>query len=128
LFHRGHVEFLKKARKLGEKLIVAINGDNFTARYKRPPIYSEQDRLEIISACKYVDEAFIINKYDNKEAIIEYNVDAIIHGNDWDAEGYKKQIRVDDTFLKEHNVELVFLDYTKGVSTSNIIEKIKQTY
>lgn len=128
LFHRGHVEFLKKAQKLGEKLIVAINGDKFTTKYKRKPIYSEQDRLEIISACKYVDEAFVIDQHDNKDAIIEHNIDIIVHGNDWDEEGYKKQIRVDDAFLEEYEVELAFLDYIEGISTSGIIKKIKKNY
>jgi glycerol-3-phosphate cytidylyltransferase len=127
LFHRGHVELLKKARALGDKLIVAINGDNFTAKYKRPPIYCEDDRLAIISSSKYVDESFVIDQYDNKEVIIEHDIDIIVHGNDWDLEGYKEQIRVDDAFLKEHDVELLMLEYTEGISTSGIIEKIKQS-
>src|SRR5699024_3067521 len=126
--HRGHVEFLKKAQKLGEKLIVAINGDKFTTKYKRKPIYSEQDRLEIISACKYVDEAFVIDQHDNKDAIIEHNIDIIVKGNDWDEEGNKKKIRVDNAFLEEYEVELDFLDYIEGISTSGIIKKIKKNY
>ena len=72
LFHKGHTEFLKKAKALGEKLIVAINGDDMVASYKRRPFYSEHDRLEIIKACKYVDEAFIIRQYDNKEYITSF--------------------------------------------------------
>jgi cytidyltransferase-like protein len=128
LFHRGHIEFLKRARRLGSKLIAAVNGDCLTAKYKRPPIYNEEDRLELLLSCKYVDEGFIINRYDNRDAIIEHNIDLIAHGNDWDVEGYKRQIRVDDAFLHEHNVELVMLDYTDGISTSGIIKKIKRRY
>lgn len=125
LFHRGHVEFLKKAKTLGNKLIVSINSDRLVAGYKRVPIYKEEDRLELVKSCKYVDDALIIDSYDNKEYLKEYSVDAIVHGNDWELESYKKQIRVDDSFLKQHGIEMVFVDYTKDISTSDIIRQIK---
>ncbi len=126
LFHRGHVEFLKKARSLGEKLIVAINGDEMVASYKRKPFYSEHDRLEIVKACRFVDEAFIIRDYDNKEYIEKYEVDAIVHGNDWEINSYIEQIRVTKEYLKERNVDLILVPYTSGVSTSQLIKKIKE--
>ena len=126
LFHRGHVEFLKKARSLGEKLIVAINGDEMVASYKRKPFYSEHDRLEIVKACRFVDEAFIIRDYDNKEYIEKYEVDAIVHGNDWEINSYIEQIRVTKEYLKERNVDLILVPYTSGVSTSQHIKKIKE--
>lgn len=125
LFHRGHVEFLKKSKSLGERLIVAINGDDMVASYKRRPFYSEEDRLAIIQACKYVDEAFIIREYDNKQYIEQYGIDAIVHGNDWERNSYLQQIRMTDDYLKSRNAELVLVPYTAGVSTSDIIKKIK---
>lgn len=127
LFHRGHVEFLKKTRSLGEKLIVAVNGDDMVASYKRKPFYSEADRLEIIKSCKYVDEAFIIREYDNKKYIEQYGIDAIVHGNDWERASYLKQICVTDNYLKMHNTNLVLVPYTAGVSTSQIIKQIKES-
>ena len=126
LFHRGHVEFLKKAKALGQNLIVAVNGDDMVASYKRKPFYSEEDRLEIIKSCKYVQEAFIIRGYDNKQYIEAYNIDAIVHGNDWERNSYLHQIRVTEEYLKEQNAELVLVPYTAGVSTSNIIKQIKE--
>jgi glycerol-3-phosphate cytidylyltransferase len=126
LFHRGHVEFLKKAKSLGEKLIVAINGDEMVASYKRRPFYSEYDRLEIVKACRFVDEAFIIRDYDNKEYIEKYGVDAIVHGNDWEINSYIEQIRVTKEYLQERNVDLILVPYTSGVSTSQLIKKIKE--
>lgn len=125
LFHRGHVEFLKKAKALGNNLIVSINSDRLVAGYKRVPIYNEDDRLELVKSCKYVDEAFIIDSYDNKEYLREYSIDAVVHGDDWDLESYKKQIHVDDKFLKQHGIELVFVGYTNDISTSDIIRQIK---
>ena len=127
LFHFGHVELLRRARALGDRLIVAINGDDMVACYKRRPFLSEHDRLEVVKACRYVDEAFIIREYDNKEYIKKYGINVIVHGDDWDGEGYLKQIRVTPEFLEEHHVEMVYLPYTKGISTSELVEKIRST-
>lgn len=125
LFHRGHVEFLKKANSLGQRLVVAINSDDKVARYKRKPYYSENDRLEIVKACKFVHEAFIIHGYDNKKYIEKYDIDIIVHGNDWEIEKYKKQIGVTDEYLMERNAIVALIPYTFGISTSAIINLIK---
>jgi len=125
LFHRGHVEFLKTARSLGQRLIVAVNGDDMVSSYKRKPFYSEDDRLEIIKACKYVDEAFIITGYDNKEYIEKFDIDAIVHGNDWEMNSYLQQIRVTEEYLKNRNTQMILVPYTSGISTSQLIKRIK---
>jgi len=125
LFHRGHLELLRRAKALGDKLVVAINGDDMVASYKRRPFFNEEDRLALVEATKYVDEAFVIRQYDNKEVIKQYKINKIVHGDDWEEESYKEQIRVTDEFLEEHNCELVLLPYTKGISTSDLIEQIK---
>jgi cytidyltransferase-like protein len=126
LFHRGHVEFLRMASSYGERLIVAINGDLMVSQYKRKPLYSEADRLEIVRACKYVHDAFIVNQFDNKPYLEQFNVDAIIHGDDWDREGYLRQIRISEEYLTKKNIELLFIRYTSGISTSEVINKIKK--
>lgn len=126
LFHRGHVELLRKAKLLGDKLIVAVNGDELVANYKRRPFINEYDRLAVVESCKYVDESFIIRTYDNKDAVVKYSVDIIVHGSDWQGDSYLKQIRMDDDFLKQHKIDLVFLPYTEGISTSDIIKSIKE--
>ena len=128
LYHRGHVELLKRARSLGDRLVVAINSDRIVTDYKREPVFNEEDRLELVKSCRYVDEAFIIHEFDNKEYIKKLKIDIIVHGDDWDESGYLKQIRVTPEFLKEHNVEMKFLPYTSGISTSGIIERINSIY
>lgn len=125
LFHTGHVEILRRAKNMGDKLLVAINGDEMVASYKRRPYFSEEDRLAVIQACRYVDEAFIIRQFDNKEIIKKYKITHIVHGDDWPENDYLRQIRVTPQFLKEHNCELILLPYTPGISTSEIIKKIK---
>lgn len=127
LFHRGHVELLRRAKKLGDKLIVAINGDELVSKYKRMPYLSEKDRLAIVEACKYVDEAFIINQFDNKNAILKYKINIIVHGDDWVGNSYLEQIRLTPEFIQENNIKLEFIPYTKGISTSDLINKIKNS-
>ena len=125
LFHIGHVKLLERAKALGDKLVVSVNGDDMVASYKRKPYFNEHDRLEIVKACRYVDETFIIRQYDNKEVIKKYAVNKIVHGDDWEEESYMEQICVTPEFLKENNCELVLLPYTQGVSTSKLIDQIK---
>lgn len=125
LFHIGHVKLLERAKALGDKLVVSVNGDDMVASYKRKPYFNEHDRLEIVKACRYVDEAIIIRQYDNKEVIKKYAVNKIVHGDDWEEESYMEQICVTPEFLKENNCELVLLPYTQGVSTSKLIDQIK---
>lgn len=126
LFHRGHLELLKRAKDLGTKLIVAVNSDAMVASYKRKPFFSQEDRLELVKALKYVDEAFIIDQYDNKEYIRNFDIDLIVHGDDWEEQSYMEQIRVDEEFLTAHGAELVLLPYTRGISTSELIKSIKE--
>ena len=122
LFHTGHVNLLRAARALGERLVVIVNGDRLTSSYKRPPVMSEDDRLAVIAACRYVDAAEISNDYSIRDAVVRHRITHIVHGDDWEVEGYKKQICCDDAFLEENGVALVMLPYTPGISTSDIID------
>lgn len=127
LFHVGHVELLRRAKALGDKLVVAINGDKMVGKYKRTPFLCEEERLALVKACRYVDEAFIIKGFDNKEAVLKYKVNVIVHGDDWIGESYLKQICLMPEFIEEHRISLQFLPYTKGVSTSDLIRRIKNS-
>jgi glycerol-3-phosphate cytidylyltransferase len=121
LFHAGHVNILRQAKALGDRLVVVVNGDALTASYKRRPIMNEDDRCALLAACRYVDVAEVSNDYSVRGAVLRHKVTKIVHGDDWDLESYKVQIRCDDAFLEENGVELVMLPYTPGVSTSDII-------
>ena len=125
LFHRGHVELLRRAKELGNRLIVAINDDKMVASYKRRPVVYEQDRLAVVKACRYVDDAFLVDSYDNKPLLEQYQVSVIVHGNDWDHASYLEQIRVTEEFLEKHNIEMVFLKSTEGISTTGLIRQIQ---
>ena len=122
LFHAGHVNLLRSARAMGDRLVVIVNGDQLTSSYKRPPIMNEQDRLIILQACRYVDHAVISNEYSIRELVIRHGVTKIVHGDDWEAKSYQRQICCDDAFLRDNGVELVLIPYTPGISASDIIQ------
>jgi glycerol-3-phosphate cytidylyltransferase len=125
LFHRGHVELLRRARELGDKLIVAINSDKLTEEYKRRPFFSEEDRLEIVRACRFVDEAFIATEYDNSKLVLKHKVNKIVHGDEWSHESYLKQICLSPEFLVQHKIEMVYLPYWSSISTSELIRVVQ---
>lgn len=127
LFHRGHVEFLRRARQLGDRLIVVVNGDEFVSRYKRKPVFSEDDRLAIVASLRDVDFAFISNSPDARPVIEEQEIDLIVHGDDWEHASYLKQICVDQAYLDSRRIEMKYVPYYAGVSTSEIIERIRDT-
>jgi glycerol-3-phosphate cytidylyltransferase len=124
LFHRGHVELLRNARSLGDRLVVVVNGDAFTAAYKRKPVMREEDRLEIVKSCKYVDHALISNIADVKPHVDAFRIRCIVHGDDWPHEAYLKQICIDEAYVRQRALRLHYTPYYAQESTSKIIERI----
>ena len=125
LFHRGHLELLRKARQFGDKLVVGVNSDAFTAEYKRKPVFSEDDRLAIITSLRQVDVVELNHLHDLKPMIERHGVNIIVHGDDWDHEGYLRQNRLTEEYLAANKIEMIYTPYYKGVSTSQIIDQMK---
>jgi len=117
VFHVGHINILERARTMGDYLIVGVSSDalNFSKK-NRYPIYSEVDRVKIISAMRFVDEVFIEESLDLKlDYIKKYNADILVMGDDW-------QGRFD--WVKPA-CEVVYLPRTPSISTTEIIEIVK---
>jgi cytidyltransferase-like protein len=126
LFHNGHVRIFKNTKKQCDKLIVAVNSDDFAASYKRKPILSEIERLELVSACKYVDMAFIVESHELQRNYIEIiKPKYIVHGSDWTGESLAEQLNINIEFAEKNGIEFLYLKYTDGISTSEIISRIK---
>ena len=126
LFHVGHLELLKRARNMGDSLIVAVNGDSFTRSYKRRPIVDEESRCSIVAACRYVDSAFVTNSADVKPILEQYAISTIVHGDDWEHESYMKQICVTEDYLRARGIMIKYTPYYRGDSTSTIIARAGQ--
>lgn len=117
VFHVGHLNILKRARALGDSLIVGVSSDGLNLQKKgRSPVYSDGDRLQIISSLKCVDAVFLERSLEEKAYYIkEYNADILVMGDDW-------QGRFD---CFGNICRVVYFPRTPSISTTAIIEMVK---
>ena len=116
LFHVGHANLLQRASSFGDILLVGVSTDELNLEKKgRKPIYSFNDRIKIISSLRYVNLCFAEESLEKKADYLKYyNADYLIMGDDWKGKfDYLQDI-----------CEVVYLDRTPSVSTTEIIEVI----
>jgi len=121
LFHVGHLNILRRAKEQCEYLIVGINSDELVKEYKqKTTIIPFEERIQIVQAIKYVDEVFLKETLDIHIIMSRIKFDVMFAGDDW-----KNSIRYlqYEKVLKEIGVEIVYLPYTYGTS-STLITKI----
>ena len=116
VFHVGHVRVLQRAAELGDRLVVGVSADALNiAKKGRPPVFNQDERLEIISALKVVDEVFVEESLELKrDYIVEHGADVLVMGDDWAG-------RFD--WVKDV-CDVVYLPRTPSVSTTGLIEHI----
>lgn len=127
LFHIGHLNLLKNAKKHCDELIVLVAWDEKTKNEKwEYPIFSEKDRMEIIRNTKYVDRVELQEKFEMVKDQKKYGFSKIFKWDDWKG---TERWNVLEKQLLEHGVEVVFLPYTKTISSTmirNLLEKKTQ--
>ncbi len=129
LMHHGHVELFKKAKELADIVIVSLNTDEFNQEYKgRRPIMSLEERMKVISSCKYVDIVDVNEGgQDSKPAILRHKPDIILHGQDWvEGKTFLKQLSVTQAFLKKNNIEIIYVPIVAGISTTELRKRTQQ--
>lgn len=122
LFHIGHLNMIEAAKRQCEHLIVGVHGDDVVEEYKhRRPIINEEDRRRIVASMKGVDCA-VINRFRDKIKLWElYQFNVVFIGDDWKGtERWNNFERI----LNDVNVDVVYVPYTKGISTTEIREKL----
>jgi glycerol-3-phosphate cytidylyltransferase len=127
LFHAGHVEFLKRCSQYGD-VVVSLNTDEFIEAYKgKPPVMSFDERVAVLESCRYVYATCAnVGGTDSKPAIETVQPDLIIIGSDWARRDYYKQMGFDQDWLDEHGIGLVYLPYTKGISSTEIKKRLSR--
>ncbi len=131
LFHAGHVEFLRKCRvRAGDgSVVVGLNTDEFAESYKRRPTIDYAGRETVLRACRYVD-AVVPNAQPGGSALtligaIAPDVIAATmdyhpsNGKDWFV-----QIGVPEAWLTRNGIEVFWVPYTDGVSSSTIMARM----
>ena len=122
LFHFGHVAFLKKARALGDYLLVGIHANDVVESYKRTPIFSMQERVDSVAGCRYVDEVLPNAPLIVSRAWIkEHDIHLVVHGDDFSQELMERCYKAPREMGKFQTVP-----YTPGISTTEIIRRCKE--
>ena len=125
LLHRGHIEYLKKAKRLGDILIVGLNSDSSVRQIKGKgrPIQKQADRATILASLFFVDHVCIFSELTPLKLISKLIPDILVKGGDW---------RVKDIVGKEivesHGGKVLNIKMTKGKSTRNIIQTILKRF
>ena len=118
LFHFGHLRLLKRAAKLGDYCIVAVQNDEYILKFKPPgstgALYSTEERVEMIRALRCVDEVITYNTV--AEDIRNINFDIWVKGSDPVHPGIQSAIK----WCNENGKEMIVLPRTEGISSTYV--------
>ena len=117
LLHYGHINILKRAKALGDYLIVALSTDEFNAIKNKKAYHNYETRKQMLEAIRYVDLVIPENAWEQKvQDVQKYDVDVVVMGDDW--AGSDKF-----NYLQEY-CEVVYLPRTPGISTTKIKQEL----
>ena len=116
LLHYGHIEYLKKAKQMGDFLIVGVSNDKFNQEKGKNAYFTFEKRKEMISAIRYVDKVIEQSSFEQKkDDILKYNVDILVSSEDWEGKyDYLKDI-----------CEVIYLPRYPEISTTQIKKDLK---
>lgn len=116
LLHVGHINLLRRAKALGDYLIVGLSTDHFNSLKNKKAYYSYEERKQILETIRYVDKVIPEVSWEQKiKDIIKYDIDIFVMGDDWIGEF---------DFLKNY-CKVIYLPRTWGISTTKIKNDLK---
>lgn len=129
LFHDGHVFLLSQCRKLAGagQVVVALNTDEFVARFKSEPTHSLLARAVIIGACRYVDQVITNTGDENAKVVLEKVAPTwLVIGQDWACRDYYGQLGITQDWLNAAGISLVYVPRPDGtMSSTEVRERIR---
>lgn len=123
LFHIGHLNLLKNAKGMCDKLVVGVTIDDLVAYKGKHPLIPFEDRIEIVRSIKYVDAAVPQYDMDKIKICKELGASLLFVGDDW--YGTKKWENMEKQ-LAEEGIHVVYFPYTQGISSTIITETLHQ--
>ena len=125
LLHPGHIELLRRARALGDVLVVAINTDDSVKRMKglNRPVVPAQERAELLRGLEMVDFVCTFGEDTPREAILSIRPDVLVKGADWGPDNIVGRAEVESW-----GGTVVALPLVEGQSTTGIIERVLARY
>jgi len=123
LLHFGHIDYLAKARDLGDKLIVGLNTDASVQKLKGSsrPIKDEVSRAHLLASMQFVDAVILFDQETPINLISQIKPDVLVKGGDYTIEGI-----VGHEVVQKNGGEVCTLDFVQGYSSSTLIDKIKK--
>jgi D-beta-D-heptose 7-phosphate kinase/D-beta-D-heptose 1-phosphate adenosyltransferase len=121
LLHLGHVNLFKKAKSMGDVLIVAINSDKSLSCLKGPkrPLVSQKDRAKLLLSLKPVDYVVVFNEQSPKEILSKLRPDVLVKGGDY---------KISEIVGREYVKKVYRFPFVKRKSTTNLINLIVERY
>ena len=119
LFHSNHLKMVNYGRGLGDTLIVGVSTDELVCSYKNPPSVPFEERIAIVEGLKGPDVVIPQHTLDHDLTVDKLNIDIFVIGDDW----FGKY-----DYLKEKGVKVFYFPYGKGVSSTNLKQKIYNQY
>ena len=122
ILHVGHIDYLSKAKKMGDVLVIGLNSDSSIRRLKgrSRPINKEEDRAMVLSALWFVDFVTIFNEDTPEKLVRSIGPDIMVKGSDW-----KGKCVAGADFVRSNGGRLVFVPLVKGYSTTSTIKRLK---
>ena len=115
ILHIGHINILKRAKELGDKLIVGLSSDEFNSQKHKSSLLNYKNRKVVLESIRYVDMVIPETNWEQKILDVQkYNIDIFVIGDDW-------QGKFD--FLKDY-CEVIYLSRTDGISTTQIKDEL----
>lgn len=121
LFHIGHLNLLKNAKGMCDKLVVGVTVDELVAYKGKKAMIPFEDRIEIVRSIKYVDAAIPQYDMDKLATCKKLGATVMFVGDDW--YGTDKWEKYEEDFRKE-GIQIVYFPYTKGISSTKITEAL----
>ncbi|WP_457639988.1 D-glycero-beta-D-manno-heptose 1-phosphate adenylyltransferase [Persephonella sp.] len=124
IIHAGHVDYLEKAKALGDVLVVGLNSDSSIKRIKGAdrPVNIQEHRKRVLEALKPVDLVIVFDEDTPERLIKQVKPDVLVKGGDWSVENI-----VGADFVKSYGGEVKTINFVYDISTTKIIEKARKT-
>ena len=127
LFHVGHLNLLERCEEMCDILIVGVCDDRYVTEInKKQPVYPESQRVRILNALKVVDRAEFVTIAETNDKLLalkRFKFDVLFSGDDW--KGSERYLMTERQFA-EYGASIEYLPYTKGISTTDIKNKMKK--
>ncbi|WP_458404757.1 adenylyltransferase/cytidyltransferase family protein [Methanobrevibacter sp.] len=123
LFHIGHLNLLKNAKGMCDKLIVGVTVDELVSYKNKKAFIPYEERVEMVRSCRYVDAVVPQDNMDKLEMCKKLGASYLFVGDDW--YGTEKWQNYEKEFAK-HNIKIIYFPYTKGISSTRIRELLHQ--